>query len=252
MDGTKVASIAEVSTSTGAVVTAFGHTANGQVETLLGVGGHILAGGYYTTINGSGNKYMTSLNPATGKDDGFVSLNISGDYQFAGVSSNGTRVFNQSLSHGGTLDLVMGGFTSVGGQARQQIFMLNLATSPASVTAWTSPEWDGSQGEATPASPTTGYPYHCPAWSRSTSRPRPGRPPIRRSTSAPPATTRTTGRSGRRRVTGCATPPPRSRPPRHGPANLGQLHRLRLAVLGGRRRQHRLLRRPRAVVIQPR
>jgi hypothetical protein len=104
---------------------------------------------------------MTSLNPATGKDDGFVSLNISGDYQFAGVSSNGTRVFNQSLSHGGTLDLVMGDFTSVGGQARQQIFMLHLATSPASVTAWTSPEWDGSQGEATPASPTTGYPYQC-------------------------------------------------------------------------------------------
>jgi hypothetical protein len=161
VDGTKVANIAEVSTSTGAVVTAFGHTANGQVETLLGVRGHILAGGYYTTINGSGTKYMTSLNPATGKDDGFISLNISGNYQFPGVSGNGTRVFNQSLSHGGTLDLVMGDFTSVGGAARQQIFMLNLATSPATVTAWTSPEWDGSQGEATPASPTTGYPYQC-------------------------------------------------------------------------------------------
>ena len=145
------------------MVTAFGHTANGQVETLLGVGGHILAGGYYTTINGSGNKYMTSLNPATGKDDGFISLNISGNYQFPGVSSNGTRVFNQSLSHGGTLDLVMGDFTSVGGVPRQQIFMLNVATSPATVTAWTSPEWDGSAGEATPASPTTGYPYQCAA-----------------------------------------------------------------------------------------
>ena len=160
VDGTKVANIAEVSTSTGAVVTAFGHTANGQVETLLGVGGHILAGGYYTTINGSSTKYMTSLNPATGKDDGFISLNISGNYQFPGVSGNGTRVFNQSLSHGGTLDLVMGDFTSVGGVARQQIFMLNLATSPASVTAWTSPEWDGSQGEKLPGG-TTGYPYEC-------------------------------------------------------------------------------------------
>ena len=64
----------------------FGHTANGQVETLLGVNGHILAGGYYTTINGStANPYMTSLNPTTGKDDGFISLNISGNYQFPGV-----------------------------------------------------------------------------------------------------------------------------------------------------------------------
>ena len=26
---------------------------------------------------------------------------------------------------------------------------------------WTSPEWDGSQGEATPSNPTNGYPYEC-------------------------------------------------------------------------------------------
>jgi hypothetical protein len=163
VDGTKVGNIAEVTTSgTGALVTTFGHTANGQVSTLLGVNGHILAGGYYTSINGStANPYMTSLDPTTGKDDGFVHLSISGNYQFPGVSSNPTRVYNQSLSHGGTLDLVMGDFTSVGGVPRQQIFMLNVATSPATVTAWTSPEWDGSAGEATPASPTTGYPYEC-------------------------------------------------------------------------------------------
>ncbi len=163
VDGTKVGNLAEVTTSgTGALVTTFGHTANGQVSTLLGVNGHILAGGYYTTINGSAaNPYMTSLDPTTGKDDGFVHLSISGNYQFPGVASNPTRVYNQSLSHGGTLDLVMGDFTSVGGVPRQQIFMLNVATSPATVTAWTSPEWDGSAGEATPASPTTGYPYEC-------------------------------------------------------------------------------------------
>ena len=163
VDGTKVGNLAEVTTSgTGALVTTFAHSANGQVSTLLGVNGHILAGGYYTSINGStANPYMTSLDPTTGKDDGFVHLSISGNYQFPGVASNPTRVYNQSLSHGGTLDLVMGDFTSVGGVPRQQIFMLNVATSPATVTAWTSPEWDGSAGEATPASPTTGYPYEC-------------------------------------------------------------------------------------------
>ncbi len=55
----------------------------------------------------------------------------------------------------------MGDFTSVGGVPRQQIFMLNVATSPATVTGWTSPEWDGSQGEATPSNPHNGYPYEC-------------------------------------------------------------------------------------------
>jgi hypothetical protein len=196
VNGTKVTDIAEISTSTGDVVSAFGHSASASVQTLLGVDGHILAGGYYKTINGSSaDPYMTSLNPVTGKDDGFVQLNISGNYQFtcqAGspgcpsngeVASNATRVYNQSLSHGGTLDLVMGDFTSVGGVPRQQIFMLNLATSPATVTAW----------------------------SRSTFRPRPGHRMTQRSTSGPLVITRTAGRSARRRAPGCVMPPPHSR-----------------------------------------
>jgi hypothetical protein len=159
VNGTKVGNLAEISTTgTGAVVTTFGHTANGQVETLLGVDGHILAGGYYTTINGSSTSYMTSLSPTTGKDDGFLNLGISGNYSFA--PNNPTRVYNQELSHGGTLDLVMGDFTTAGGLPRQQIFMLNLATSPATVTPWTSPEWDGSKGELSKTNPT-GYPYEC-------------------------------------------------------------------------------------------
>jgi hypothetical protein len=170
VNGTKVTNIAEIDTTVGNVVTTFGHTANGEVDTLLGVDGHILAGGAYTTINGgTTDPYMTSLSPTTGKDDGFVELNISGHYQYAcsgagcsggETSPNTTKVYNQALSNGGTLDLVMGDFTSVGGVPRQQIFMLNLATTPASVTGWTSPEWDGSQGMQEPGG-TTGYPYEC-------------------------------------------------------------------------------------------
>jgi hypothetical protein len=138
--GGSASNIAAVSTSTGALITGFGHNASGQVETLQYYNGHILTGGYYTSINNSTNRYMTSLNPTTGKDDGFIHLGISGNYQFPGVGSNPTRVFNQQLSHGGTLDMVEGDFTSVGGQARQQMFMLNLSGSTATVTGWTSPE----------------------------------------------------------------------------------------------------------------
>jgi hypothetical protein len=157
VDGAPVNNIAEIDTSTGAVVSGFKHSASGEVETLLGVRGHILAGGYYTSISGSSaDPYMTSLNPVTGSDDGFVHLNISGNYQFPGVSSNPTKVYNQELSHSGTLDLVMGDFTSAGGLPRQQIFMLGLSGSAAKVTGWTSPEWDGSQGNL-----PGGYPYQC-------------------------------------------------------------------------------------------
>ena len=143
VNGTAAKNIAAVSTSTGAVITAFAHSAAGQVETLLTVGSHVLAGGYFTSINGSSaNPYFTSLNTTTGRDDGFLHLSISGNYQYPGVSPNGTRVFNQQLSNGGTLDLVEGDFTSVGGQPRKQIFMLDVSGATATVTPWTSAEFN--------------------------------------------------------------------------------------------------------------
>jgi hypothetical protein len=140
--GTRVHDIAEISTATGDVVPGFGHTANGQVETLLGLGRHVLVGGYFTAINGStADPYMTSLNPVTGADDGYIHLSNYGNYQYPGAAPNATRVYNQQQSHSGTLDLVEGDFTSVGGQPRQQVFMLSLGTSSATVTGWTSAEF---------------------------------------------------------------------------------------------------------------
>jgi hypothetical protein len=147
VNGTAVTNLAAVSTSTGAVLPAFGHNANGQVETLRIFKNHLLVGGYFTAVNGSSaDRYMASLNLSTGSDDGFVRLNISGNYHYCRGSrcsvSNATRVYNQQISHSGTLDLVEGDFTSVGGHARQQIFMLNLSGSTAKVTGWNSAEFN--------------------------------------------------------------------------------------------------------------
>jgi hypothetical protein len=161
INGTAVSNIAEIDatpTSKGNVISTFGHSANNAVWTMVYANGHLLTGGDFHYINGSKNPFMASLSPVTGKDDGFVHLNISGDYQYCAPggspctkNSHTSQVYNQQLSHGGTLDLVEGRFTSVGGLPRQQVFMLNLATNPASITGWTSPEWDGSD--------TTHYPY---------------------------------------------------------------------------------------------
>jgi hypothetical protein len=121
--GTTVKNIAEVSAGTGAVVTAFGHSAAGEVDTLAVSGSHLLAGGAFLGINGStADPYLASLNLTTGKNDGFAHLAISGNY-----GNGGTKIYNQQISHGGTLDLFEGTFTSAGGQARRQIFMLSLA-----------------------------------------------------------------------------------------------------------------------------
>jgi hypothetical protein len=153
VNGTTVQNIAEIDTTTGNVVSTFASKASGAVQTILGVGNHLLVGGLFTGINGdTTDPYMASLSPVTGKSDGFLHLNISGNYNYSGVSANPTQVYNQQLSHGGTLDLVEGDFTSVGGVQREQIFMLNVGGTTATVTGWTSPEFDGS---------SSAYPYEC-------------------------------------------------------------------------------------------
>jgi hypothetical protein len=155
--GTAAKNIAEVDTGTGALVPGFKTNASGEVDTLAVANGHLLAGGAFKGINGStADPYFASLSPVTGKNDGFAHLSISGHYVYPGVKSNPAKVYNQQLSHSGTLDLVEGDFTSVGGLGRQQIFMLDLSGPAAAVTGWSSPEWDGSQGNL-----PNGYAYQC-------------------------------------------------------------------------------------------
>src|SRR6266704_1454626 len=80
---TTVKNIAEIDTTTGAVVPAFKSNASGQVETILAAKGHLLTGGFFKGINGSSaNPFYVSLNPATGKDDGYLSLAVSGHYVY--------------------------------------------------------------------------------------------------------------------------------------------------------------------------
>jgi hypothetical protein len=161
--GTAAGHLASVRTSNGTVVLAWRHNANKSVKTLLLTpNGHLLVGGQFTTINGAtDHPYLASVDPSTGMVQPYLTLKISGHYHFCDSTgrcsaNTRTRIYNQQLSHGGTLVLEEGVFTSVGGKARQQIFMLNLATDPATVTGWTSPEWDGSKGNL-----PHGYAYQC-------------------------------------------------------------------------------------------
>ena len=76
-------------------------------------------------------------------------LNISGHITFPQVKANSTEVYNQQLSHSGTLVLVEGDYTSVGGLNRRQIFMIDVSGATATLTGWTSPQFDGSDPNGT-------------------------------------------------------------------------------------------------------
>lgn len=143
--GTPATNIAAVSTKTGTVVRRFSHNANAPVETLAAVRGTLLVGGYFTKINGSAGHLFAGLNSTTGHNNGFAQLGPSGFYHycdFRGCAHDPPRVYNQQLSHSGRFDLIEGVFTSVGHKPRQQIAMLNVAGKHATVTGWTSPEFD--------------------------------------------------------------------------------------------------------------
>jgi hypothetical protein len=146
--GTAAKNIAAVSTTTGAVVPTFTHSANGEVDTIVGWNGHLLTGGAFTSISASAlDPYFTSLNPATGKNDGYLNLAISGNYHYVddggnAAGTNPTRIYNQQLSHNGTRDLVEGDFTTIGGQPRRQIAMLDLGAGTATTDPWNATEFN--------------------------------------------------------------------------------------------------------------
>ena len=143
VDGVSAANIADISTSNNTLVNGWAHSANKQVNTvLLTPNGHLLAGGQFTSINGSSTRYYVSLSPSTGANDGYLNLNISGHYVYPGSAVNSTSVYNQQLAPDGAYVLAEGIFTKVQGLPRQQIFMFHLASSAGNVTGWTSSEFN--------------------------------------------------------------------------------------------------------------
>jgi hypothetical protein len=139
--------LAAVSTTTGLVRSTFRGNANREVNALLLMHGHLLVGGAFATIDGSATPYLASLKPKGGTSDGYVNLAISGNYQYVdamgrSAAPNKTKIFNFARSPDATKVLVMGDFTSVGGQPRKQIFMADLGTARMGVDPWYSSEFD--------------------------------------------------------------------------------------------------------------
>jgi hypothetical protein len=135
---TVVRDIAKISTSTGAVDTGFAHSAGAEVyAVLMTSGGHLLVGGAFKTISGSSGStasYLTSLNPSTGRVDGYLSVSISGT-----LPNASTHIFHMFPNPAGNRVAMSGVFTSVGGVARRQAFVLDLGASSATLDAWYAP-----------------------------------------------------------------------------------------------------------------
>jgi hypothetical protein len=159
--GTAVTNLAEVSTSTGAVVSGFRPQPNRTVFTLALHGSHLIVGGSFTTIGGGSRTALASVSPTSGALSSYTSLAVSGT--IAGDSGL-TRVFKLRVSPNGSRVLALGNFSKVAGSGRQQAFIANFGTSSTSLDSWYSPLFSQSCASKEP------YYVQAGAWSPDGSR----------------------------------------------------------------------------------
>src|SRR5437868_2581188 len=109
---------------------------NGQARTVDYVGGHLIVGGAFTSVNGVNRKALASLDPEPGALQPYLDAQLSGT-----VSSTAgpTQVLHSAVNSTGTQMAVAGNFTSAGGATHWRVILLNLGASSATVSAWNAP-----------------------------------------------------------------------------------------------------------------
>ena len=124
INGVSTRYLAAVSTSSGAVLTGFQHSASAMVHTLALVnqGRDLLVGGAFSNINGVARSRYASLDPTTGAVNSYLQLPVVG-----------AQVYNQQISPSKTRLLIEGQFSTVGGQPRSQLAEIDLGATSATL-----------------------------------------------------------------------------------------------------------------------
>jgi Malectin domain/Domain of unknown function (DUF5122) beta-propeller len=94
-------------------------------------GGRLFVGGAFTKISGVLRSRLAALNPMTGA----VDPNL--DIPFTGLHNDGQgRINHLDVAPNGSTLVAIGNFTTAGGQPREQIALVDLTTTPATLSSW--------------------------------------------------------------------------------------------------------------------
>src|SRR5215207_5830883 len=130
INGAAQKSLVKLRLSDGARITAFKGKTNARVKDMAVSGGRLYIGGTFKTANGVARSALAAVDPVTGALSADVNLAITGP-------RNGTvNIDKFDITPDGTRMIAIGNWTYVAGLQRDQIVMLNLATSPVTVTDW--------------------------------------------------------------------------------------------------------------------
>ncbi|MGH9297921.1 MAG: hypothetical protein ACRDZP_08105, partial [Acidimicrobiales bacterium] len=154
VNGQKSSHIVLLDLTNGMQVTSFRPPGlNGDVSTAVLTNGQLVIGGHFTTAGSQTVDGIASLNPSTGALTNYVSFGgVQGHHNWTpqcGCAKGAVGVTKIVASPNGTRMVVIGNFLVAGGAARNQVAMLDLSSSSATVD----PNWA-----------TSLYSASCAAW----------------------------------------------------------------------------------------
>ena len=129
--------ITQLNISNGSVVSSFKpKTVNAIVHDVQYNNGRLFIGGEFTTIGGVARHRLAELNPTTGA---LLSLDVPLEgTHFPGTNGKPsiTQVYHMDINPAGTKLVLAGNFTSVGGQPRTEVAMIDLTPGSGSLSNW--------------------------------------------------------------------------------------------------------------------
>ena len=139
IDGANRRKVAKLNVSDGSRVDTFNADGvNGLVRDLRLVGSTLYMAGLFTTVSTSSREYLASLDASTG------AVTSKLDLDFAGLHNGGVgKVIKIEVTPDNSRMLITGNFTSIEGENRDQVALIDLSTSPATVSGWQT-DWYGA------------------------------------------------------------------------------------------------------------
>ncbi|MGZ4536471.1 MAG: PKD domain-containing protein, partial [Nocardioidaceae bacterium] len=132
VNGVTTRKVTKLTISTGAAVAGFkAAIANANVQDMRLVRGQLVIAGAFTTVGGQPRGQMASLDPTTGKLTTFL------QHTFAGPLNGGTATVNKiDATPDGSRILGLGNFSTVDGQPRSLLFLLDTSGTTSVLSPW--------------------------------------------------------------------------------------------------------------------
>jgi hypothetical protein len=131
IDGVNRRKVARLNLSDGSLTSFNAGGANARVRDLRLVGNTLYVAGLFTTIGSQPRTYLASLNATNGAVTTDLNLTLSG------LHNGGTgKVIKIDVTPDGSRMLITGNFTSINGQPRGQVAIIDLSTTPATLSPW--------------------------------------------------------------------------------------------------------------------